>query len=194
MQSERKRVKRMFFIHQYEKEEAFLHKMRLEGWKFINIKRGIPTTYEFEKCEPESYSYCLDYVTEEQDTESYHQLLQDAGWEELLSWPGVGGMWYYFSKKRELGQKEELFTDHDSKEYLVNRLLVSYGLYCVLLMCVEVNGIQRMAGGLGDWSFFGVLKIVGLVLFSSCLLVLAYVEAGLFGLYLKRKKEKQQSL
>ena len=85
----------------YEKEEEFLSKMASEGWHFVNLHKGLITKYEFDKGEPIDYVYQLDYVNKTEDTQSYHQLFLDAGWEEVFSWDGVyDGKWYYFRKLR----------------------------------------------------------------------------------------------
>lgn len=42
---------RWFSIMEYEKEENYLSKRHLEGWKFKSVT--FPGLYTFERCEPE---------------------------------------------------------------------------------------------------------------------------------------------
>ncbi len=126
----KKYVRKSFFPHQYEKEEAFLSKMAREGWQFVNLYAGYPTKYEFEKAEPMDYIYQLDYVTKEEDTESYHLLFLDAGWEEVFGWNGIyESKWYYFRRLKEEGKENRIFTDLDSKCNMYNKLMKKYGLF-----------------------------------------------------------------
>lgn len=54
---------RWFSIMEYEKEENYLSKRHLEGWKFKSVT--FPGLYTFERCEPEKVIYQLDYNKEE---------------------------------------------------------------------------------------------------------------------------------
>ena len=53
---------RWFSIMEYEKEENYLSKRHLEGWKFKSVT--FPGLYTFERCEPEKVIYQLDYNKE----------------------------------------------------------------------------------------------------------------------------------
>ena len=124
MEANKKCVRKSFLPHQNDGEELFLEKMHRDGWRFVKLYKGIPTKYEFEKCEPEEYVYQLDYIKTDEDTEVYHQLFLDAGWKEILEWNGVGGKWYYFIKKKEGQVRERIFTDVQSKIELINKVKV----------------------------------------------------------------------
>ncbi|MFT4145306.1 MAG: DUF2812 domain-containing protein [Mobilitalea sp.] len=49
----------------------------------VKFQSGLPSKYEFIQEESLDYIYQLDYVKEEENTDSYHQLFADAGWEEV---------------------------------------------------------------------------------------------------------------
>lgn len=57
-----KKERRFFTIAEWDKEEEYLRKRHLEGWKFTYLV--IPGIYHFEKCEPEDVVYQLDYNEE----------------------------------------------------------------------------------------------------------------------------------
>lgn len=134
-------VRKTFFIHQYEKEEEFLSDMRKKGWKFQSLSVGIPTKYVFTDCEPENYLYQLDFVAEQEDTESYHQLFGDAGWEEVFQWQGMGGKWYYFCKK-DASSSERIYTDINSKAELFRKLSNRYLIYFLCTLLLALNGLR----------------------------------------------------
>jgi len=55
------------------------------------------------------YAFLLDiYIAKEEDAADYHQLFRDAEWEEVFSWEGTNGKWYYFCKKAENGKREKI--------------------------------------------------------------------------------------
>ena len=140
MQNNKKFLKKSFWVFQYEEETEFLSKMREQGWKFAALHKGIPTTYEFDACEPEKYTYQLDFIPYQEDQEDYHQLMKDAGWEEIMPWQGIGGQWYYYCRKSETGQ-EKLYTDIDSKIELMKKISKKVLFFLLVAMLLEVNGI-----------------------------------------------------
>jgi len=56
------------------------------------------------------YAFLLDiYIAKEEDAADYYQLFRDAEWEEVFSWEGTNGKWYYFCKKAENGKREKIY-------------------------------------------------------------------------------------
>ncbi len=192
MEKNKKYVRKSFFVHQYEKEEAFLSDMRAKGWKFVKLHKGIPTKYEFDACEPEEYSYCLDYISEEEDTEDYHQLYKDAGWEEVLPWDGVNGKWYYFCKKNINGEKQVIFTDVDSKLQLMDKLFHTFGVFFLTMILTGTASMANLINLMGDktHSFWFYLTIPIVVLCFCSTIMLSYYEIGMY--FEKRKLKKQE--
>ncbi|BCN32702.1 DUF2812 domain-containing protein [Anaeromicropila herbilytica] len=170
----RKYVRKTFLVHQYEEEEIFLSDMRAQGWKFIALYSGVPTMYEFEQCEPEEYIYQLDYVETKNDTEDYHQLYQDSGWEEVVPWNALGGKWYYFCKKSD-NNDEKIYTDPESKIGLFNMLWKKYTVFLAICSFFEINGIIACFHMIArDASFLKIVAGVGIVAFTSAIIFFAY--------------------
>lgn len=194
MENTKKITRKMFFAHQYEKEEKYLSGMRKKGWKFIGVHMAFPTKYEFEACEPEDYSYQLDYLKKEEDTEDYHQMLQDAGWEEVGNYPGLyDGRWYYFCKKKENQKEEQLYTDVTSKMDLMKKLKQTYGLFFAAMFCCEIGAFNNLLGQLAEGrTSWGVVVTTAFCAFA--LLLFLYNIIGLFSISSKLKKENKGRL
>ena len=190
----KKYVRKSFWIHQYEKEEIFLRDMRKKGWKFINLYKGLPTKYEFEKCEPEDYVYQLDYIKNEEDTNDYHLLFQDMGWEEIMPWSGYGGKWYYFCKKAENGKIEKIFTDQQSKLDLINKLIVTYGGLFLLVFALCLNSVNSMflLVSRKTWLIWLDIPILGITMVGIVWII--YCTAGMLILRNKIKRGIKRSI
>lgn len=194
--SDVKYIKKTFFVHQYEEEEEFLRSMRREGWKFVKLYRGIPTKYEFQRCEPEEYIYRLDYITPENDTEDYHQLYKDYGWEELLEWNTVGGKWYYLGKRSD-DRIQRLYSDIDSKIEFFNLLWKKYAWLLFVCALMELNGIfiyVKEFSKEGLRSGWGVFLLAGILVFSG---ILGFIGTIIMGMIKKKNmlvKQKENVL
>ncbi len=188
MQENKKFVKKSFWVHQYEKEEAFLSKMANDGWHFVNLHMGVPTKYEFIKGEKIDYIYQLDYVTMEEDTEDYHQLFSDSGWDEIFSWPGIGGKWYYFRRIHANEKNERIFTDSQSKYQMYEKLWKKFGLFFTLLLFLEFNALRIFVTVLDDVGLDSVIGIIILVL--CCCLTLFVATLGYWVIAILMEKSK----
>ncbi len=192
MEDNKKFVRRSFFAHQYEKEEEFLSKMARLGWHFVNLHRGLISKYEFDKGEPMDYIYQLDYVNKEEDTESYHQLFLDAGWQEVFSWDGVyDGKWYYFRRMRTGNQEDRIFTDVESKYQLYDKLMKKYGFFFIALLFLQLNALQIEMRQI-RLAQFPSINGIGLIFITSLsiLFILLYGYM-LLGLVFKKNQLKQ---
>jgi len=84
-----KTVRKIFFLWEYEKEEAWINKMAKEGWMLVHT--GF-RKYEFEKGTPGAYTYRLELLekdTHAPESKSYLDFLQETGIEivgECLNW------------------------------------------------------------------------------------------------------------
>jgi hypothetical protein len=184
MEKDKKYVRRSYLPHQYEKEEEFLSKMAGEGWHFVCLHYGFPVTkYEFDKGDPVDYVYQLDYVTKEEDTEDYHSLLADAGWEEIFSWNGVyDGQWYYFRRIRKGGTGDRLLTDIKSKYLMYEKLWKKYGIFFLLLFSLEINSFRMLLEDLSKADFpsiSGIAQIFLFCLFGFFIFWYIYMIAGI---------------
>ncbi|EET86644.1 conserved hypothetical protein [Clostridium carboxidivorans P7] len=172
MEENKKYVRKSFLVHQYEKEEEFLSNMAKEGWHFVKLHKGIPTKYEFVKGEKVDYIYQLDFVAAKEDAEDYHQLFEDAGWNEIYSWTGIGGKWYYFRKVHSEGQVERIFTDSESKYDMYNKLWKKFGLYLMFSIIIELNAILICADRLKQ---VGLVSAEGAILTVMCCLLIFFI-------------------
>jgi hypothetical protein len=186
-------VKRSFFPHQYEKEEEFLSKMAREGWQFIDLHYGLPTTYEFEKADPVDYVYQLDYVSKDEDTESYHQLFADAGWDEVYRWHGLYDCeWYYFRRERTPGKDYRIYTDPESKFHMYDKLMKKYGLFFLMILFLVTNGYRMMLEGLFSYQLLtigGIAYLCLFLLFTSACIFYIYIIGAII---VKRNQAKKR--
>lgn len=115
-----KKERRFFTIAEWDKEEEYLRKRHLEGWKFTYLV--IPGIYHFEKCEPEDVVYQLDYNEEGlKNKEEYVQMFRDCGWEYLQDYAGYS---YFRKPVAEMeGEEEAIFCDDESRLEMLRRVL-----------------------------------------------------------------------
>jgi hypothetical protein len=103
-----KKVFKIFWAWQDNNEEKWLNQMATKGWALQSYK----FLYNFEKIEPASYIYKLDYkASSDEDLAEYKQIFADTGWEYVTRY----GHWHYF---RMLGTEEtspEIYTETNTK-------------------------------------------------------------------------------
>ncbi len=91
----KKKVYKIFFVWEYEKEEKWLNKMSAKGWQLI---KGGSFKYLFEKGEPNEYDYKLELLEEEPDSpksKNYIDFLKEANIENV----GKCKNWIFLRKK-----------------------------------------------------------------------------------------------
>ncbi len=189
MEKNKKVVRKTFLPHQYEREEEFLSKMAKEGWTFIKFQGGFPSKYEFIQSEPIDYIYQLDYVKEEENNDSYHQLFADAGWEEICESDGIyNGKWYYFRRLRNGGKNTAIFTDNDSKVQLYTKLLQDYSLFYFILLLLQYSGFSTAIKDLFHIGIASFSDIMLSILFVIFLLFNIVYITMIIGILIKRRK------
>ena len=162
--SEIKKEFRWFNIVEYEKEEDYLSKRHLEGWKFRGVT--FPGIYTFEKCEPENVIYQLDYNKDgKKHQREYVQMFEDCGWEYLTEFDGYN----YFRKPADImQQKEEIFCDDISRLDMMNRIFMGrviplIVIFCCLIVQLGMSATER--GGQRYTVVFAVLLFIYLITF-----------------------------
>jgi hypothetical protein len=116
---ETKKQFKYFSIFSYEKEQEYLDQMHRSGWKFVKVS-GLGM-YHFEKCQPQSVAYRLDYNKEGlAHKEEYVKLYSDCGWEYIQDYAGYS---YFRKAVSEHEETEEIFCDQDSKMEMMERVL-----------------------------------------------------------------------
>ncbi|MBR5982009.1 MAG: DUF2812 domain-containing protein [Firmicutes bacterium] len=131
--SERKTIRKLFWVWDFEKEERWLNEMALQGWVLDGV--GF-CTYHFRRCEPGEYTVRLEMRPHD---ESYVAFMEETGAEF------VGRMmaWIYFRKKAADGAFD-LYSDIDSRIAHLDRigkmLTVIGGLNLVMGILNSING------------------------------------------------------
>ena len=150
--SERKQVRKWFWVWEFEKEEQWLNEMAQSGWLLDGV--GF-CRYEFLSCEPGTYTVRLEM---RDDDPAYLELMAETGAEY------VGRMvkWIYFRKPVERGTFD-IFSDMDSRIAHLKRIarmlaiigganlligLVNHDLGWINLLCAALlaYGLGRFHG------------------------------------------------
>lgn len=157
-QSETKKVFRLFTIADWKKEEEWLRKMSLQGWKLLKVN-GFDV-YTFEKAEAEDVIYRLDLPEKDNDPD-FLQMCQDFGWEYVGRYAG----WTYFRRpaaSASAKEDTELFSDEASKLGMVSRLFCYRVVPLLMLMTVIQTDSLRddIEAGLGFRSVGAVALLV----------------------------------
>ncbi len=141
--SEKKVVRKWFFVWDFEKEESWLNEMADDGWMLESV--GF-CRYTFAPCEPGAYTIRLEMHDKDM---KYIDGLEDTGAEYV----GNVLTWLYFRKRKELGAFD-LFSD--SKERIAHLDRIGKMLFCL--------GAANLCIGLGnfglDFSGFGSISWV----------------------------------
>lgn len=118
-----KKVIKYFGSFGYEKEQEFLREMHKSGWKFVKVTGFV--IYHFEQCEPQDVIYQTDYNKEGlKNKDDYIRMFADCGWEYVTKYYG----YTCFRKPADKmnGEKEEIFSDYNSRLKVMKNSLVSY--------------------------------------------------------------------
>jgi len=102
--SERKKVRKVFLVWDFEKEEHWLNEMALSGWLLDKV--GF-CSYEFIPCIPGEYTLRLEMHPYD---EEYIRFMEETG----ARYIGRMVQWLYFRKKTADGEFD-IFSDLDSK-------------------------------------------------------------------------------
>ncbi len=133
--TEKKTMRKWYWVWDFEKEEEWLNEMALNGWVLESV--GF-CTYTFEKCEPGEYAVRLEMHGMD---ESYIDFMRETGAEYI----GRMAMWIYFRKKTADGPFD-LFSDIDSRiEHLkkIGRALSVIGAANLLIgLSNNLNGFR----------------------------------------------------
>ena len=153
---ERKRIKKCFWVWQFEEEERWLNTMALEGW--VLDKVGF-CRYEFVRCEPGEYTVRLEMRNHD---EGYLSFMAETGAEYV----GRVMKWIYFRKKTELGQFE-LFSDLESRIAYLNQM-------CQMLRGVGLANL--VIGVVNTLNIAHPVTMVNLLCATLCMYALGRIE------------------
>ncbi len=107
----RRTIHKWFWVWDFEKEEAWLNEMAMNGWVLDGAGFA---TYHFASCEPGEYSVRLEMHPYD---EEYVRFMEETGAEYI----GRMIMWVFFRKKTAEGSFD-LFSDIDSRVSHLDRI------------------------------------------------------------------------
>lgn len=170
----RKVIHKLFFVWDYEKEEAWLNEMAAQGLALVAI--GF-CRYEFEDRVPGEYKIALDYLGKSRaENQKYIEFLEDTGAEHV----GTIVRWAYFRKKT--AEPFSILSDNSSKIALFTNVM--RGLLVVMIM-------NLYAFGLNISNYFLHREPVFLICFINLFLAFLLLY-GYWRFYKKRKKLKEE--
>ena len=131
--SETKKLHKVFWVWEFEKEERWLNEMAQEGWALTQA--GF-CTYTFEKGEPGEYIIRLEMID---NSPKFQSFMEELGAEAV----GNCVNWAYFRRKAELGEFN-MFSDIDSRIAHLDKIGKMLFLLCmaniVIGICNTFNG------------------------------------------------------
>ena len=162
MENNTKKMFKLFWVWEDDKEETWLRRQAQEGWHLVSVEPvGF---YMFASGKPRDIVYRLDYVPVNKKSPDYHQLFSDAGWEYAGEYVG----WQYWRKETHEGQAPEIYSDADSKVQKYRRMLGWFILIYPLLLISVIN-----FGNIANRSENPIIDVI-LVLMTLVLLLFTY--------------------
>ncbi len=146
----KKKVYKIIFSWDYEKEIKWLNEMSAQGWHLVNP--GL-ISFEFEKDEPNKYQYEIEYL--DNNKEDYFEFLQETGIEIIK----VVNNWAYYKKLND-GKPFEIFNDAESKINHLNRIKNLFIFFFILegmFLIMRINDVIN--GGLTEVSIITVILL-----------------------------------
>lgn len=154
--SEEKRVVRLFFAWEDDKEERWLEQLAAEGWHLL--RGGI--VFRFRRGEPAQVRYRLDYRERfKLDRSEYYGLFRDAGWEHV----GDFINWHYFRSPAGSGAPE-IYSDTASRVEKYRRLLWLMLVVAVMNVPSALNLLVLLPLDGKPWRWIGVLNLAAAAL------------------------------
>jgi len=163
----RKTIHKLFWVWDFDKEEAWLNEMAAKGLCLISVGY---CRYDFEACTPGAYQICLqmlDKKANHPESENYITFIEDTGAEHI----GTYNKWVYFRRKTEAGPFA-LFSDNASRvNYLtklirfvwllgiLNLIVAAYNLILLPILAHTVLGFSVINLVLGIWACLGAWKL-----------------------------------
>lgn len=162
-----KKVVKVIFAWQDEKEEKWLEEEAANGW---HLETAAPYVYWFHRGEPAKVAYRLDYKnTLDKDYAEYTGLFKDSGWELVASFAN----WHYYRIDKTNQSVPEIYNSGKSKAQKYHRVLLSFlpmlPIYFILFNPAISLNEERMN------SPFGIVVLIIKILMLALLLFYGYV-------------------
>lgn len=133
---ERRKIWKVFFVWNYDKEEAWMNEMAMQGWTLVAV--GF-FNYTFERTEPCEYTIRMEMRPHDQ---AYLEFLR----ENDIEYVGHCFQWHYYRKKTSLGSFD-LYSDIESKIQHMDRIgkmLFIIGLANLMIGIANSLGPNRL--------------------------------------------------
>ncbi len=161
-----KRITKIRFYLDYEKEERWINEMCKQGWHLVKFGVGY---FKFEQGKPSEYIYRNEMLTDlgkKANSKEYIQFLKETGVELVAKF----ATWAYFRKKIEDGPFE-LYSDTSSKIQYLNRI---FYLFIFIALINFYIGFINTLGVINDYSTLTlIIGIANLVV--ACLMTIPSV-------------------
>ena len=158
--NETKKVFKIFFVWDFEKEERWLNQMAMTGWVLEEVSFF---GYTFRRCEPGEYIIRLEMSP----SSDYRAFVESLGAECI----GCLCNWCYFRRKAELGSFD-LLSDIDSRISHLDRIGRMLALLCLANLILGVTNSLNQ-------GHFGLLNLLCATLLSYALGRIHGTKAGL---------------
>jgi len=164
-----KKIHRLFWLWEYDKEEKWLNNMSAKGLQLCGVSF---MTYYFEEGAPGEYIYRMEMLKKypaHADSAEYIRFVEDTG-AELI---GSLLRWVYFRKKAG-AEGFEILSDLGSRVGMLNRILFLTGLISLTNFLNGLNLLRRWyTGETGFGLFVPILCLsLGLVVGYGFLVIL----------------------
>lgn len=177
-----KKVYKLIFPWNYEKEEKWLNQMSDQGYCLRAVKWF---RYEFDECEPGRYYYRQDFQTfsmpddKKGSQQDYVNFMEGTGAKLVCNYSN----WLYVKKRKSEGEFQ-IYSDHSSRIQYINRLLFALGFIGGLNLLLGLSPIftSLYRPVLLPWILY--LNVgVGLLLLYGC-----------YKLYKEKKRLKKEQI
>jgi hypothetical protein len=175
-----KKVTKIIFAWEDEKEEKWLEEMAAQGWK---LETAAPYVYYFRKSAPEKVVIRMDYKnTLDKDYHEYLNLFRDAGWELVVTFAN----WHYFRISPQNNRTPEIYNSERAKAQKYRRLMITFVslLPIFSIFLIRITDLSFGHGGsVIEWIYF----------ISKLLMILLLILWGFVLFKLIRKIKKLES-
>lgn len=147
-------IYRLFAAGDYDKRQKWINDMCLKGYA---LKKFGLIRYEFEKCKPGEYYYCLELLENlptNPENQDYINFLRD---EWSIEYVDSHYNWVFFRRKR-VGGKFNLFSNPETKLSYFKRMLIFRASLIIVLLILSFSNLLFYHPDNSD-KFFSILEI-----------------------------------
>lgn len=149
-QKEFKRVFKVIWAWEDDREEKWLEESAAEGWHLVDVA---PFVYKFRRGQPAYVVYRMDYkLTVDKDYAEYRDIFTACGWELVAEMAN----WHYYRILPENTEIPEIYNDDRSKAQKYRRLLTVLAPMMIIFITVfnpAFSGGLQNARDQGLWIY-----------------------------------------